>query len=304
MLHFLMKLIMAAISATALTGCGGDTEAYPETLTMEVLDVGQGLAVLFSQGERHALFDAGPDSAGIADSLCARGIQRLDWVLVSHWHRDHAGGLLDWSAGGPAVDTLFYGPDTAGAWIRDSVFALAHKHGTVGSIAERPREWRFGSWKFRILWPPDYEKFGENAASVVLQVTDGTFSALFPADLPGEEEAALLAYAPGLRADFLQAGHHGSATSSSLAFLASLAPTQAAISVGKGNVYGHPARSTLKKLAAVLGDSVQVHRTDTEGTLRWEWEYKKGIWFQASPEKPMRVWKCTTDGSDALTPKM
>lgn len=129
MLHFLMKLIMAAMPAAALTGCGGEAEAYPETLTMEVLDVGQGLAVLFSQGERHALFDAGPDSAGIADSLCARGIQRLDWALVSHWHRDHAGGLLDWSAGGPSVDTLFYGPDTAGAWIRDSVFALAHSRG-------------------------------------------------------------------------------------------------------------------------------------------------------------------------------
>lgn len=302
--HILTSL--TAIALSLLTGCGSNAETTHETLTMEALDVGQGLAVLFSQGGHYALFDAGPDSTGITDSLCARGIRRLDWVLVSHWHRDHAGGLLDWNANGPtpAIDTLFYGPDTAGTWVRDSSLVLAHRHGTAALTVNRPREWNFGEWTFRILWPPEYEKFGENAASIVLQITDGTHSALFPADLPEEEEAELLAYSPGLRADFLQVGHHGSATSSSLAFLASLAPSQAVISVGKGNGYGHPAKSTIKKLISVLGDSTQIHRTDVEGTLRWEWNYKTGIWFQTSPEKPMRVWKCTTDGFSASTPKM
>ena len=59
------------------------------------LDVGQGLSVLLEQDGRFALYDAGPDSLGVWDSLRFRGVDTLEWVIISHNHRDHGGGLLE-----------------------------------------------------------------------------------------------------------------------------------------------------------------------------------------------------------------
>jgi competence protein ComEC len=257
-------------------------ESPSDPLKIHVLNVGQGSAILLEQEGRFALFDAGPDSIGLADTLFKRGVKRLDWVLVSHWHRDHAGGLLDLNNSHdprPEVGEILTGSDTGGVWIRDSVKSLAHRWGTSFREIQRSDAWNFGdAWHCRVLWPPAYLRLGGNNASVVLQVDDGLFSALFMGDLEHEGEEALLKLSPTLHADFLQVGHHGSSQSSSLPFLAQIAPTQAVISVGKGNTYGHPTHSTLRKLSLVLGDSAQIFRTDQQGSLFWEWAFQIGIW--------------------------
>ncbi len=67
----------------------------PSPLRVTFLDVGQGLAVLLNCGGRYAMYDTGPDSAGVIDSLVARGVDTLEWVVVSHNHRDHAGGFME-----------------------------------------------------------------------------------------------------------------------------------------------------------------------------------------------------------------
>ena len=71
------------------------------TAKLEFLDVGQGLSVLIqsSSKERAFLYDAGNDSTGFWDSLHVRNIKHLDWALVSHWHRDHAGGFFSQKGG-------------------------------------------------------------------------------------------------------------------------------------------------------------------------------------------------------------
>jgi len=279
-----MTVLFLLAWGTILASCGGltDNESPPPSLKVHVFNVGQGLAILFEHEGHFALFDAGPDSIGLADTLYARGVKKLDWVLVSHWHRDHAGGLLDLSLGKnprPAIGAILYGSDTAGVWLRDSVLFLAKKWGASMRMVERSETWDFGkNWHFRILWPPSYGRWGENNASTVLQVDDGVLSALFTADLEKEGEEKLLSLSPTLHADFLQVGHHGSSQSSTLPFLAQLAPTSAVISVGKNNAYGHPTHSTLQKLALILGDSTRISRTDTQGSLFWEWAFQIGIW--------------------------
>ncbi len=67
----------------------------PSPLRVTFLDVGQGLAVLLDCGGRYAMYDMGPDSVGVVDSLVARGVDTLEWVVVSHNHRDHAGGFME-----------------------------------------------------------------------------------------------------------------------------------------------------------------------------------------------------------------
>lgn len=117
----------------------------PSPLRVTFLDVGQGLAVLLDCGGRFAMYDMGPDSAGVIDSLVTRGVDTLEWVVVSHNHRDHAGGFMELAGAargdgcgsvagvGDAprvyVRRLYVGPDTSGGFIRDSVLRVARGFG-------------------------------------------------------------------------------------------------------------------------------------------------------------------------------
>ena len=89
-----MKLwVMLNVVFACLCGCmyvsgAGEGES---SMKLSALDVGQGLAVLLSWEGRNALYDFGPDSAGVVDSLMARGVDTLEWVVLSHFHRDHIG---------------------------------------------------------------------------------------------------------------------------------------------------------------------------------------------------------------------
>jgi competence protein ComEC len=262
-----------------------------------VFDVGQGLAVLLEYEGRYGLYDSGPDSAGVGDSLRARGVEELEWVVLSHNHRDHVGGFVDGSLSEMSpirIKRLFVGPDTAGGIWRDSVLYVAHKRGIpvdtlvrgdvvqlgsagISSSAERP--------DLRVLWPPDYETVDGNHGSLVLNVSWGAGSALLTGDLDSLGERELLELSPTLSADLLQVGHHGSAGSSGLAFLVQVMPEYAVASVGDGNPYGHPAESVVQKLRYVLGDSLRFFRTDRDGSVSFVLEQGVGTFLDKQPNK-------------------
>lgn len=249
------------------------------TTTVEFLDAGQALSVLISENShaQNFLYDAGKDSSGIWDSLKARKISHLDWALASHWHRDHAGGFLEWDSS-TQIDTFFYGPDLGNAWLRDSVLKLAEKFGSVPVQISRGKRLGCGEFRCQILWPTDYGAWKENNASLVLQISDDSLNVLFAGDLEREGEENLIRISENLRAELLQVGHHGSKNSSSLRFLESVFPKYAVISVGRKNSYGHPAAETLERLELVLGDSAQIFRTDKLGSIRFDWKFGKGLW--------------------------
>lgn len=96
---FLQAKMLAFVAIFALVAsCGFVIEEgapEPSPLRVAFLDVGQGLAVLLDCGGRYAMYDMGPDSVGVVDSLVARGVDTLEWVVVSHNHRDHAGGFME-----------------------------------------------------------------------------------------------------------------------------------------------------------------------------------------------------------------
>ena len=274
---------MGILLFTFVAGCSPEIvregETPPSPLVVTALDVGQGLAVLLECGGRYALYDSGPDSAGVADTLRARGIDSLEWVLVSHYHRDHGGGFFEFDSK-VRVRNLFVGPDTSGGFVRDSVLAIAHR----ASIPVDPlmRGESFGESlcgdmpesavapRFDVLWPPAYVREGGNPASVVVRVEYGAGSALLTGDLDSAGERRLMELSPTLSTDLLQVGHHGSAGSSTLRFVAQVAPEYAVVSVGAKNRYGHPSASVVRKFEYVLGDTARFFRTDRDGSVRFE----------------------------------
>ena len=294
--------ILAGMLALGLWGCVNDPgeDVSKKEATLVFLDVGQGLAVLLEQEGRYALFDAGPDSAGVVDSLVARGVDTLEWVVVSHNHRDHFGGLLEVFSSGVHTRRLIVGPDTSGGFLRDSVLRAARRLKIPVDTLGRGGRLALGSeLRFECLWPPEYMAVGENHASIVLraETSDGAGGVpqavpsgnvpqvvssgsrglvLLTGDLDSAGEDRLLEMNVDLSADLLQVGHHGSAGSSSLMFLNGVSPRQAVISVGAGNSYGHPAESVMRKLQYVLGDpadstrSSSILRTDLDGSVTFK----------------------------------
>lgn len=303
-------LAFAAIFAlgASCTCVFGDAPEDPEPLRVTFIDVGQGLAVLLDYGGRYAMYDMGPDSAGVMDTLAARGVDTLEWVLLSHNHRDHAGGFMEIAGSVRAGDglsqvgdslfrvgdaplevgsfqvgdaprvyvrRLYVGPDTSGGFIRDSVLALARGYGIPVDTFVRGDACGLYSGsgdapRFDVLWPPDYVREGGNPASVVVRVELGAASMLLTGDLDTAGELRLLELSPTLSADLLQVPHHGSAGSSSLRFIAQVAPGYAVASVGAGNTYGHPREDVVRKYGYVLGDTARFFRTDLQGSVVFE----------------------------------
>ncbi len=283
-MKFPIFMTFAALGAFLAVGCSASLSTENADFGMarlHFLDVGQGLAILLEDSPQRAfaLYDSGNDSAGFWDTLKSRDIRHLDWVLVSHWHRDHAGGLLEWN-GSVSIDTLFYGADTGGLWLRDSVLNLAARYGTVTRKVARGTRIGCGAWSCQVLWTPEFQSIGGNNASAVLQISDGRSKVLFTGDLEKDGEGGLLEMSSDLQADILQVGHHGSRNSSSLSFLEKIAPRYAIVSVGKKNRYGHPAPGTLQKLSFVLGDSSRIFRTDKDGSVTVEWKLGTGLWVR------------------------
>lgn len=292
----LKKWGVALVLACAfLVGCMYVSNELAEENFAKVtfLDVGQGLAVLFEYDGKFAMYDAGPDSVGVMDSLQARGVDTLQWVMASHYHRDHVGGLFELgvtsasvlpSSRGPVVKRLYVGLDTTGGFIRDSLFRLAHRlnisvdtvvRGDSFSLCGRDST----GFQFQAMWPPEFIPLGGNEASVVLDVrltTSGRGGAesfgsiLLTGDLDSISERRLLEISPSLGADLLQVPHHGSSGSNSLKFLSQLAPRFAVVSVGANNGYGHPTKGVLQKLKYVLGDTAAVYRTDLNGSVEFQ----------------------------------
>jgi competence protein ComEC len=216
-----------------------------------VLDVGHGLAVLVETRNSRLLFDAGPTARSGFDSgeqivlpaLAATGRHGLDRLIVSHADNDHAGGAAAVVAAFPRVAVL-KGPD---------VVALA------GEVCAQGQRWEADGVRFSILHPAaDFSARG-NDSSCVLKVESGASSLLVTGDIERRGEAAV-ATQP-IDADVVVVPHHGSATSSSPAFVAAAGAKHAIVSAGYANRWGFPRAEVRERwqqsgaVMTVTGDS-------------------------------------------------
>ena len=215
----------------------------PGEVWVTAFDVGQGTALLVETENRRLLYDTGPAYSAESDGgnrvilpyLRARGIDRLDAMVVSHSDNDHSGGALS-ILDEIEVDTVYSSlPD--GHPIAQA--AMEHRRCVDG------QSWTWDEATFDMLHPNEesYEsaKWKPNARSCTLKVTRGEHAILLPGDIEAQQEAGLVDIdRERLRATVLIAPHHGSGTSSTPAFLHAVQPEIALFQAGYRNRYRHP----------------------------------------------------------------
>lgn len=249
-------------------------------LELTTIDVGQGdsLLVAFPDGKLMLVdaggllsfggrvpsrFDIGEDV--VSPYLWTRSIRKLDVVVLTHAHDDHARGL-------PAVLENFHPAQLwtgvappCPAW--SAVAAKAHEQGVQVVPMRSGRHFSFGGAQIDVLSPPPDYPPGDGPAnndSLALRLTYRQRSFLLTGDMEKPMEARLLDSGLDLRADVLKVGHHGSNTSSTASFLSAVSPTFAVISDGYANSFHHPHPQVLSRLQA---DRVGVYRTDVQGLI-------------------------------------
>ncbi|WP_158755456.1 DNA internalization-related competence protein ComEC/Rec2 [Dyella sp. S184] len=228
-----------------------------------VLDVGQGLSVLLRTREHALVYDAGArypsgfdlGEAAVVPSIHALGINRLDMLMISHGDNDHAGGA-------EAVVTAF--PQAlryTGEPVRMARMKLPMRQCVAG------QSWQWDGVHFRVLSPAEGNGDRDNDSSCVLLVEGRGGRLLLTGDISSKVEPQVAAALdPGTR-PVLLVPHHGSKTSSSMAFIAALQPPLALVSAGWRNRFGHPKPEVLARYADA---GVPVFNTALEGAIPLE----------------------------------
>lgn len=260
-------LLTAGCGAGAGQGTAGETPA----VTVSVIDVGQGDAILIRTPGEVTLIDTGdvPARDKLVAYLRQQGVHTIDQVIITHPHADHLGGMAAVLANFVVKHVYDSGQTTTTGLFQQYLQTVERKHIPFTVVKAGDAIELGGGARLLVLAPSQPFITGTdsdlNNNSVVVKLVYRQFSMLLPGDSEREAEARLLATgADNLRSTVLKVGHHGSSTATSPAFLRAVAPEVAVISLGTGNPYGHPHQSTLKRLAAA---KVQVYRTDENGTV-------------------------------------
>jgi competence protein ComEC len=240
----------------------------PGEAWIDLLDVGQGLAVVVRTATHSLVYDAGPSWNSESDSgsrivvpfLRGEGVRRLDGLVLTHADDDHVGGAASVAASrepGWLLSTL----DTD-----DERQALA----PVSRSCVAGTEWTWDDVRFEVLHPDASTlrdtRRSANDRSCVIRVATGGAAIVLAADIERAAEAQLVAASRDrLRADALLVPHHGARTSSTPAFIDAVAPDIALISAGWYNRFRHPSPAVE---ARYRERGIAIRRTDLEGALR------------------------------------
>jgi competence protein ComEC len=233
-------------------------------LSLTVLDVGQGMAIVARTTRHSLIYDTGPAFGPGADSgnriiapyLRAVGVRRLDGLVVSHDNADHSGGAISVLQAMPVAWLASPLPDMDPLpLLIDHAFLCAA--GTA---------WEWDGVRFEILHPA-LESYAarvkENDRSCVVRIVARGGAVLLAGDIEYRAEEALVAQGTEIRADVLVAPHHGSRSSSTAAFLDAVQPSRPCFPVGYRNRFGHPHPTWSSATSSVVSRSI----APTDGAL-------------------------------------
>ncbi len=269
------------LALAAMVAVLGWRLARPAELTVHFIDVGQGdCALVITPGGHAFLFDTGGTRTGFdvgtridVPYLLHYGVRRVDAIFLSHCHEDHAAGAGGILARLP-VGHVYTASEGLAAYARSMKLGDASPYLRKFSEAHQGEKLTVDGVTIEVVFAPEVQGDGGtgNEASNVYRVSYGQASFLFTGDLVKEQEAQLLAEGHDVASTVLKAGHHGSDTSSSPAFIAAVHPKYVVYCVGADNGFGHPKPAIVDRFAAA---GVKSCRTDEDGAVVFHTDGKK-----------------------------
>lgn len=263
-LVFLFLMLVLTIAYVLYSQQESAPPAEGGSLAVHFIDVGQADAALVICDGHYMLIDGGnaEDSDLVYSYLERNGARQLDYMVASHAHEDHIGGLSG-ALNYAAVDTAFCPVTEYDSKVFQNMVKYLEEQGRSLTVPEPGDKFYLGSAQVEILGPVQ-EYDDTNDTSIVLRIDYGETSFLFTGDMETGAEKDLLDSGANVGATVLKAGHHGSDTSTSYRFLREVSPQYTVISVGEGNSYGHPSDEVLSRFRDA---GAEVYRTDMQGHI-------------------------------------
>lgn len=252
-----------------------------------MIDVGQGESIFIELPRREAVYLI--DTGGLVDFrlndwatrkknfdvgndvllpfLKAKGIRKIDKLILTHGHFDHIGGA-EALIGEIPVEKILYGIGPVEGVFEQELLRQFHKEGTEIVFVKKGHYWQRGNFDFKVLSPVGGEETLNDRSIVVYSKIGGLFW-LFTGDLEAAGERQLVSNYQSIEVDVLKVGHHGSNTSTTEQFLNFVKPRVALIPVGQRNFYGHPHQEVIERLEA---KEIKIFRTDLHGAIRYRFK--------------------------------
>lgn len=258
----LLSLLMAGcVPQPSVTEPGS---ASASGLKVHFIDVGQADAALVICDGKTMLIDGGnaADSNLIFSYLKKQGITHLDYVIGTHAHEDHIGGIAG-ALQYASVDTVYCPVSSYDSKVFNNFVKAVNNAGSSITVPSASQSFRLGSASCKII-AVNTSDDDPNNTSIVMRITYGSTSFMFTGDAEAVVEQALVNRGENLQSTILKVGHHGSDSSTGYVWLRSVMPEYAVISVGAGNTYGHPTETVLSRLRDA---GVKTFRTDMQGDI-------------------------------------
>lgn len=286
-----LSRILIVFLLFVMTACGAEKEKEAaitddataessdslDNMTVHYLDVGEGLSVFVQVGDQNLIYDGGgrQSSSFVVSYLKKLGVKEIDYLISSHYDADHLAGLIGCLNAFEVHHIIGAGYEHDSDLYQSFVDTAAEKelpiqHPKVGNT------FKLNTSTITILSPGSIQE-ESNANSVAMKIQNGDHSFILTGDANIAAESEMCASGINLDCDVLSIAHHGSASSTSMAFLEKTLPDFSIISCGSDNQYGHPHQDVLDKLSVI---ETELFRSDLQGTIIANSDGKKLTWDQ------------------------
>ncbi len=257
-------VILVSIGASGVASYFLRPSETGDRVRFDVLDVGQGQCIVAETRDSCIVIDCGGnDNTGriAVGHIRERGIDKIDALIITHAHTDHAGDVRYLMESVPTE--IVYAPQAdKDEALLSGIAESAEDLGTTVEFVGGNLELSFDAASVKLISLPEENSKNENG--LVIIISDGEFDVIVTGDLPATSERVLVEQENLPDCEVYVVGHHGSSTSSSMKLLNEILPEVSVVSVGAGNSYNHPSPETLTRLQNI---NSRIYRTDLDGEI-------------------------------------